>query len=115
MTNADTHVRNCTIIDCVAGRPTKRAGICIRGGRVQACGTEEAVRRAARPDIEEIDLAGAYVMPGVGQICIRNSLSLPGDAGDRVIAMDADPSRDICALRALRWVMKGGQIVQDDR
>jgi predicted amidohydrolase YtcJ len=65
MTNADTVVRNCTIIDYVAGRPTKRAGICIRGGRVQACGTEEAVRRAARPDIEEIDLAGAYVMPGV--------------------------------------------------
>jgi hypothetical protein len=29
--------------------------------------------------------------------------------------MDADPSRDRCALRALRWVMKGGQIVQDDR
>jgi predicted amidohydrolase YtcJ len=48
MTNADTVVRNCTIIDYVAGRPTKRAGICIRGGRVQACGTEEAVRRAAR-------------------------------------------------------------------
>ena len=32
-----------------------------------------------------------------------------------LIAMDADPSRDISALRALRWVMKGGQVVRDDR
>jgi imidazolonepropionase-like amidohydrolase len=32
-----------------------------------------------------------------------------------LIAMDADPSRDISALRTLRWVMKGGQVVRDDR
>ena len=32
-----------------------------------------------------------------------------------LIAMDADPSHDISALRTLRWVMKGGQVVRDDR
>jgi imidazolonepropionase-like amidohydrolase len=32
-----------------------------------------------------------------------------------LIAMDADPTRDIGALRSLRWVMKGGDVVRDDR
>ena len=31
-----------------------------------------------------------------------------------LIAMDADPSRNVSALRTLRWVMKGGEIVRDD-
>ena len=87
MTDADTLVRNCTIIDCVTDRPTESAGIWIRGGRVQDCGTEEAVRRGAPPDIEEIDLAGAYVMPGLVNMHTHFSLSLPGNAGDRVKAL----------------------------
>jgi imidazolonepropionase-like amidohydrolase len=32
-----------------------------------------------------------------------------------LIAMDEDPSGDVSALRTLRWVMKGGQVVRDDR
>jgi imidazolonepropionase-like amidohydrolase len=32
-----------------------------------------------------------------------------------LIAMDADPTRDVSALRTLRWVMKGGVVVRDDR
>jgi imidazolonepropionase-like amidohydrolase len=32
-----------------------------------------------------------------------------------LIAMDDDPSLDVSALRTLRWVMKGGQVVRDDR
>jgi imidazolonepropionase-like amidohydrolase len=32
-----------------------------------------------------------------------------------LIAMDGDPTRDVSALRALRWVMKGGVVVRDDR
>ena len=87
MTHADTLVRNCTIIDCVTDRPTESAGIWIRGGRIQDCGTEEAVRRAAPPDLEEIDLAGAYVMPGLVNMHTHFSLSLPGNGGDRVRAL----------------------------
>lgn len=32
-----------------------------------------------------------------------------------LIAMDADPTQDVSALRSLRWVMKGGVVVRDDR
>lgn len=32
-----------------------------------------------------------------------------------LIALDADPLADISALRTLRWVMKAGEIVRDDR
>ena len=38
----------------------------------------------------------------------------PGKYAD-LIAMDADPTRDVSALRTLRWVMKGGAVVRDDR
>lgn len=38
----------------------------------------------------------------------------PGKYAD-LIAMDADPTRDVSALRTLRWVMKGGEVVRDDR
>jgi imidazolonepropionase-like amidohydrolase len=38
----------------------------------------------------------------------------PGRFAD-LIAMDSDPSGDVSALRTLRWVMKGGQVVRDDR
>jgi imidazolonepropionase-like amidohydrolase len=37
----------------------------------------------------------------------------PGRYAD-LIAMDEDPTGDVAALRSLRWVMKGGQIVRDD-
>jgi imidazolonepropionase-like amidohydrolase len=38
----------------------------------------------------------------------------PGKYAD-LIALDRDPTRDVSAVRTLRWVMKGGQIVRDDR
>jgi imidazolonepropionase-like amidohydrolase len=38
----------------------------------------------------------------------------PGKWAD-LIAMDGDPTQDVSALRSLRWVMKGGEVVRDDR
>ncbi|MEO8887881.1 MAG: amidohydrolase family protein [Jatrophihabitantaceae bacterium] len=38
----------------------------------------------------------------------------PGKFAD-LIAMDADPTVNVSALRSLRWVMKGGDVVRDDR
>lgn len=37
----------------------------------------------------------------------------PGRYAD-LIAMDADPTNNVSALRTLHWVMKGGEIVRDD-
>ena len=38
----------------------------------------------------------------------------PGRYAD-LVAMDADPTADVSALRTIRWVMKGGTVVRDDR
>jgi imidazolonepropionase-like amidohydrolase len=38
----------------------------------------------------------------------------PGKYAD-LIALDRDPTRDVSALRSLRWVMKAGEVVRDDR
>lgn len=38
----------------------------------------------------------------------------PGRYAD-LIAMDGDPTAELSALRSLRWVMKGGTVVRDDR
>ncbi len=38
----------------------------------------------------------------------------PGKYAD-LIALDRDPTRDVSALRSLRWVMKAGTVVRDDR
>jgi imidazolonepropionase-like amidohydrolase len=38
----------------------------------------------------------------------------PGKHAD-LIALDRDPTRDVSALRSLRWVMKAGEVVRDDR
>lgn len=37
----------------------------------------------------------------------------PGKYAD-LIAMNADPTADVAALRTLHWVMKGGRVVRDD-
>lgn len=55
-------------------------------------GTLSAAQMLRRPDIGAIE---------------------PGRYAD-LIAMDADPTRDISALRTIDFVMKGGQVVRDD-
>jgi imidazolonepropionase-like amidohydrolase len=84
MTETDTLVFNCTLIDCVLDRPIERAAIWAREGRIVRCGPEEEVRRAAPAEIGQIDLAGAYVMPGLVNMHTHFSLSLPGHGGDQV-------------------------------
>jgi imidazolonepropionase-like amidohydrolase len=87
MTHTDRLVRNCTIIDCVASLPMSAAAIWIRDGRIQQCGPEGEVRRVAPAEIDEIDLAGAYVMPGLVNMHTHFSLALPGTSGDRTRAL----------------------------
>jgi imidazolonepropionase-like amidohydrolase len=87
MTHADKLIRNCAIVDCVADQPISSAAIWVRDGRIQECGPEGEVRRAAPAGIGELDLAGAYVMPGLVNMHTHFSLSLPGSGGDRVRAL----------------------------
>jgi imidazolonepropionase-like amidohydrolase len=87
MTQTDTLLRNCAIVDCVADRPIEAGAIWVRDGRIQECGTESQVRRAAPEDLDEIDLAGGYVMPGLVNMHTHFSLSLPGTGGDQIRAL----------------------------
>jgi imidazolonepropionase-like amidohydrolase len=87
VTHTDVLVRNCTIVDCVADRPVESAAIWIRHGRIQECGTECQVRRAAPEEIDVIDLAGAHVMPGLVNMHTHLSLSLPGNGGEQIRAL----------------------------
>lgn len=48
---------------------------------------------------------------GVGDECGTVEVGKYAD----LVAMDGDPSSDISAWRGIRWVMKGGHIVRDDR
>ena len=87
MPHSELLVRDCTVIDCVGDRPVASAAIWIRDGRIQRYGEEDHVRRAAPPGIEEIDLGGAYLMPGLVNMHTHFSLSLPGDGGDQMRAL----------------------------
>src|SRR5215469_700444 len=87
MPHTDTLIKNCTIVDCIADQPVSAAAIWVRGGRIQECGDEGEVRRAAPDGIAELDLAGAFVMPGLVNMHTHFSLSLPGSGGDRLRAL----------------------------
>lgn len=79
----DQLVHNCMVIDCIADRPVA-AAIWIRDERIQECGTEDQVRRSVPPGTAEIDLDGAYLMPGLVNMHTHFSLALPGRDGDQV-------------------------------
>jgi imidazolonepropionase-like amidohydrolase len=85
--HSDKLVRNCTVIDCVGDRPIASAAIWIRDERIQQCGEEDQVRRPVPPRVEQIDLGGAYLMPGLVNMHTHFSMSLPGDGGDQIRAL----------------------------
>jgi imidazolonepropionase-like amidohydrolase len=83
----DRLVRNCTVVDCTGDRPIASAAIWIRDGRIQDCGEEDRIRRSVAPETEEIDLDGAYLMPGLVNMHTHFSLALPGKGGDQTRAL----------------------------
>jgi imidazolonepropionase-like amidohydrolase len=87
MAGADVLIGTCTIVDCIAERLVPAAALWVRDGRIQQCGPESDVRRAAPATIDEIDLGGAYVLPGLVNMHTHFSLSLPGSGGDQVRAL----------------------------
>lgn len=65
---------------------------------------------------------GAFETLRAGTIEAARWLDIDDEVGSievgkraNLIALDADPLQQISALRTLRWVMKGGDIVRDDR
>jgi imidazolonepropionase-like amidohydrolase len=73
-------IANCTVIDGTDRPPLPDAGIHIEGNRIRAVGPVDDVL-AAVLDPEVIDVAGAYVTPGLMNMHVHLGLSLPGTAG----------------------------------
>lgn len=85
--SADVLLHACSLIDGVSDEVVPSAAVYIRDGRVVTCGPEAQVRSAAPAGTPELDMGGAYVMPGLINMHTHFSLSLPGDGGDEVRSM----------------------------
>ncbi|BDI22490.1 amidohydrolase family protein [Herbiconiux sp. L3-i23] len=84
-------VTDARVIDVVAGTASPGA-LWIRAGLLEAVGAESDVRAAiaaAEANPAELDLDGAYVMPGLINMHNHLSLSLPGSAGEVLNSLDA--------------------------
>ena len=82
-----TLLHHCSVIDGVADTPIQQAAVLIRGKRIVAVGPEAQVRGALPTDgaqVVELDLGGAWLMPGLVNLHTHFSLSLPGPGGDEV-------------------------------
>src|ERR671938_207673 len=65
-----TLLTNCTLIDCVQPTPVKNATVAIENGRIP-----EILTHGRKPqqlgDTTVIDLAGAYLMPGLWDVHVH--------------------------------------------
>lgn len=83
-------LHDCTVVDPERDEPIPDAGVLIRAGRIQAVGPLGDVSDTASfpPDVERRGLDGAFLLPGLINMHTHLSLSLPGEAGARVEALD---------------------------
>ncbi|MGR6318940.1 amidohydrolase family protein [Micromonospora soli] len=103
---------NCTVVD---GRvadgtaPLSDAAVWIEGERIAAVGPASDVVPMARSagDVEQIDLAGGYLTPGLVNMHTHLSLSLPGSGGGEVKSMNAHELALYMADGARRTLLSG--------
>ena len=81
-------------------------------GTVASVRETELYREAGMTDLQALQAATWNAARMLGAEQDLGSIA-PGKYAD-LIALDADPARDIRALRTIHWVMKGGQVVRDD-
>ncbi|MGN6598081.1 MAG: amidohydrolase family protein [Actinomycetes bacterium] len=85
-----TLISGCTVVDVIAGGTIPGAAVLVRDERIEAVGPEAEVRlhlQTASTDddgVREVDLGGAWLMPGLFNLHTHFSLSLPGPGGDEV-------------------------------
>lgn len=81
-------LRDCTVVDPLAEAPLQNAAVWVEGDRIKEVGTDPDLgARARSAGCVELDLAGAYVTPGLINMHTHFSLSLPGALGERVKRM----------------------------
>ena len=100
MASQTTIYHNATVFTGVADLPTRDA-FAVRGDRVLAAGTLEAVRHAADDGVNEVDLEGAFVTPGI--IEGHAHMLMLGEALDKVQLRDCNTVAEVQKrLRAAR-------------
>jgi imidazolonepropionase-like amidohydrolase len=107
-----TVVVNCTVVDgrLVDGvAPLGDAAVWVRGERIVAVGPAADVITAAQADgdVEQIDLGGAYLTPGLVNMHTHLSLSLPGQGGAEVKGMSPHELALYMADGARRTLLSG--------
>jgi imidazolonepropionase-like amidohydrolase len=70
-----TLLTNATLVDCVHPGVAERAAVLIEGGRIREIRTDGSVPEAS--DVREVDLRGAYLMPGLWDVHIHPDYYLP--------------------------------------
>src|SRR5438270_1256442 len=75
-----TLLSNCSVVDVVSGAVTPNAAVLVQDNRIAAIGPT----LQAPPDANNIDLAGAHLLPGLFNMHVHFGLILPGVAGDRM-------------------------------
>ncbi|MGN6686946.1 MAG: amidohydrolase family protein [Actinomycetales bacterium] len=90
-----TLISGCTVVDVIAGGTIPGAAVLVRDERIEAVGPEAELRlhlQTASTDgdgVQEVDLGGAWLMPGLFNLHTHFSLSLPGPGGDEVQRLSA--------------------------
>src|SRR5918997_5362397 len=97
----------CTVVDAMRETPLKGAAVHVRGDRIRAVGPETEVRAGLEGEHREIDLGGRFVSPGLINMHMHLSLSLPGPRGAEVRAMDLPQLAFHMAGGAARTVRSG--------
>jgi len=72
-----TLLKNATLVDCVQPRVAEHAAVLIDGGRIREIRTDGSIPEAG--DAREIDLRGAYLMPGLWDVHIHPDYYLPNE------------------------------------
>src|SRR5688572_18009158 len=72
-----TILTNATLIDCVNPAPARNTTVVIENGRISEI--LRAGRQAEKGDATHIDLAGAYLMPGLWDVHIHPDYLSPSD------------------------------------
>ena len=101
----------CHVVDVLAGPGadpvTRDAAVLLAGDRIETVGPASRVRALAPSGCPELDLSGAYLMPGLFNMHTHFSLSLPGAGGDDVRAMGPHALALYMASGARRTLLGG--------
>jgi adenine deaminase len=115
------------IASATAGAPSAAGITALVGGTVVAIDGGAAIQNATVATVAEAELyvkAGMTPLQALQSATIQAAkmLEMDADAGSitagkfaDIVALSADPVKDIRALRTLDFVMKGGMVVRDDR